>query len=270
MGHCFKKKALLGVFLVGVTGSLYLLSLFAAELKSYQFIGREGAGSQTTISVSGEGRSYATPDTALVSFSITHEAKTNTEARKFVDDRAKAVTAYLKEKGVAEKDIKSTGYNLYPKYEWEQKQIVCVAYPCPQPPGKQVLTGYEVTQSFEVKVRNIDDVGTIVGGVVDKGATNMSGPSFIVDNEDAVKSAARKEAIDKAKAKADELARSLGVTLVRVVSFNEGNDYPIYYGRGGMVEAKMMSADMGAPAPAVMPVGENTFTSNVTIVYEIR
>ena len=259
-----------------ITGSLFLFALFASELKSYQFIGRDVPGAQTTISVNGEGEAFRAPDIAEISFSITKEAKTAAEARKVVDDSMKTIHAFLTESKVEDKDIKTTGYNMYPKYEWVRKPCFVDAragatgltYPCND--GNQVLTGYEVTQSVDVKLRKIDDAGTVLGGLNDKGATNISGPTFRVDNADAVKAEARTEAIKKAKLKARELADSLGVTLVRIVSFSEGGDYGVYnYARGG-AEMMVKSMDAGAPAPADIPVGENKFISNVNIIYEIR
>ena len=266
-GH-WQKHGRSWVFIVlALAGALYLLTLAANTLAEYQYIGRD-IDSQTTIAVAGDGEAYAAPDIATVSFSITNESKQSTEARKVVDEKMKKIHDFLTASGVLEKDIKTTGYNLSPKYEWQEQRIVCIAYPCDQPPGKQVLTGYEVTQSVEVKVRKLDDAGKILGGLSDNGATNLSGLNFMVENEDAVQREAREEAIAKAKTKAGELAKDLGVSLVRIVSFNEGGNYPIYYGRAS-AKMELMSADSGMP-PADIPVGENKYTSNVTIVYEIR
>lgn len=258
-----------GIFaLLALAGSLYLFAMFANAVTEHQYIGRD-VNAQTTINVSGDGDAYAAPDIATVSFAITQESKNSVDARKTVDAKMKKIHDFLTDSGVIEKDIKTTSYNLYPKYEWEQKQITCIAYPCIQPPGRQVLVGYEVSQSVEVKIRNLDDAGKVLGGLTDNGATNLSGLNFLVENEDGVKAKAREVAIGKAKAKADQLAKDLGVKLVRIVSFNEGVNYPIYYGRGGGMEMKTMAAGM-APAPLDVPAGENKYTSNVTIVYEIR
>ena len=262
----WKKKFGVGFLGLAVSGSLLLLALFVTALKEYQYVGRD-FDQQTTITVSGEGEEYAAPDIAQVSFGVTQESKTATEARNTVSEKTNNTLAFLKESGVAEKDIKTTSYSLNPKYEWEQKQIVCIAYPCIQPPGKQVLVGYEVTQWIEVKVRNLDDGGNIVGGGPENGATNVRGPNFKIENKNAVIAKAREEAINEAKEKANVLADQLGVKLVRVVSFSEGYDYPIYgYGRGG--DMAVMKAE-AAPAP-ILPAGENQYVSNVTIVYEIR
>jgi uncharacterized protein YggE len=129
-----------------------------------------------------------------------------------------------------------------------------------------VLTGYEVSQTISVKIRKIDDAGKILVGVGDKGATNISGVSFSVDKKEAIEADARAKAIQDAEEKAKVLAKSLGVKLTRIVSFSESGGGPAYY-RGDMMEASMFkSADV---APSI-PTGENKFTSNVNIVYEIQ
>ncbi len=262
------QPAVIAVSILAVSGALLLFALFMNTLAEHQYIGRD-INSQTTISVSGDGEAYGAPDIASVSFSITQDAKTATEARQMVDAKMKKIHDFLTKAKIAEKDIKTTSYDLSPKYEWQQKQIVCIAYPCPQPPGQQVLTGYTVTQSVEVKIHDLDNAGVLLGGLTDNGASNVSGLNFMVENPDGLQTKAREEAIGKAQAKAEQLAKDLHVKLVRIVSFNEGANYPIYYARGGM-EMKAMSADAGAPPVPNIPVGENKYTSNVTITYEIR
>lgn len=270
-GMCWKQKIAKSVVLLAIAGSLFLLALFASELKAYQFVGKDVPGELVTIAVSGEGEAFAIPDIAEISFAITHEAKTPAEARAKVDEKMATIEKFLETNGVDKKDIKTTGYNLYPKYEWQQpRAFPCNEFRCPPtPPGKQILLGYEVTQSINVKIRKIDNAGTVLGGLTDKGAANVSGLTFKVDNEDAVKEEARNEAISKAKIKAKKLADELDVNLVRMTSFHEGGNYPIYdYARSESVGMKASVAV--APVPATIPVGENTYTSNVTIVYEVR
>ena len=77
---------------------------------------------------------------------------------------------------------------------------------------------------------------------------------------------ARKLAIDDAKEKARVLAKDLGVRLGKITSFSEsGLRYPVMY------ESAMIKDSVGtAPAPAELPKGENTISSDVTITYEIR
>ena len=264
------QKVVRGMFILAISGSLLLLAMFATELKQYKYIGSD-ATTQATISVSGDGDAYATPNIAAVSFSITEDAKTIADARKVVDAKMAAIHKFLNTSGVAEKDIKGN-YSFYPKYDNVGQPCAMNAMSTGVSPcytyGKQVLTGYEVSESVDIVIRNIDTAGTIVAGLADNGATNMSGPNFTVENEDGVKADARGIAIDKAEANAHVLADKLGVTLGRIVSFNEGGNYPMAY--GGMT-MKAMAADAAAPSEAAnIPAGQNKYTSNVTIVYEIK
>jgi uncharacterized protein YggE len=99
------------------------------------------------------------------------------------------------------------------------------------------------------------------------GVSDLNGPNFSIDNEDALKAQARKEAIDDAQTKAKALAKDLGVSLGRIANFSESGNYPtpMYYAK----DARVSSAGLEA-APAQIPKGENTITSDVTITYEIR
>jgi uncharacterized protein YggE len=262
-------KIMRAIVILLMACSFYVAGQFINGLKENSFIGRT-LETPATINVSGTGEAFAAPDVANISFAVTKDAKTVAEAQKLSADGINAIMAFLKEKGIDKKDIQTTSYNLYPKYEY-QKAVTCLDYNmngyCPQ--GKQILMGYTVSQSVAVKVRKIDDAGTIIGGLGEKGATDISGINLEVDEPEAVQAEARDEAIKDAKDKAQTLAKSLGVRLVRIVSYSDGGNYPAYreYGIGG--GAKLMAADMAAPAPEI-PVGQNQYSSNVTITYEIQ
>lgn len=188
-------------------------------------------------------------------------------AQKDVTSRVSATIDFLKKSGIEEKDIKTTNYNAYPKYEYQRASAeICASGNCQ--PGKQVLVGYEVSETVSVKIRNTDDTGKIVAGLGKLSVSDISGPNFAIDDEDALKAEARKKAIDDAKTKADILAKELGVKLVRVVSFNENNGgYPIYYAKAAMGMGGAMETDAVAPR---IEKGENKISVDVNISYEIR
>ena len=261
--------------LILASGSLFLLAQFANSLKEWETIGRD-ISPQATIFVSGEGEAFAVPDIAEFSFSVVKEAQTVPEAQKLSAESSNAIIEFLKNSGIEEKDIKTVNYSVNPKYEWRrdiQPQIVCVRAPCPQPPisSNQVLIGYEVNQTVSIKVRKVDDAGTLLSGVGERGATNVSGIQFTVDDPEAMQRQARQEAIEKAEVKAKELAKDLGVRLVRIISFSEsGGQGPIFFGKAaGMEMAAMGMGGDAAIAPDIAP-GENRVSTTITITYEIR
>lgn len=237
-----------------------------AELQGLRYIGT-GIGATNVISVSGEGEALAVPDIATFNFTVTSKKPTVAAAQEEATKNINAVTAYLKEQGIADRDIKTTDYSVYPQYDYIQ--AACTNGYCP--PGRQVLNGYEVRQTTSVKVRDTGKAGDLLTGVGQKGATEVSGLNFTFDDPDAVQKEARQKAIADAKDKADELARELGVRIVRVVSYSEnGGGYPapMYardaYGLGGSV-----ANETKAVAPQIS-IGENKVTSYVSVTYEIR
>lgn len=263
-----KTKVLKALFFVFVLLALFLGVQTLSALKEYSYIGNGPAAN--VIAVNGTGEVFAIPDTATFSFSVTETGKTVAAAQDTASKKINSIIDAVKAMGVEDKDIKTTGYNSYPKYEYSN--FACPAGSSPAmgycPPGKQVLTGYEVSQTIEVKVRKTDDAGAILTKVGGLGAENISGLNFVVDNPDAVQAQARDKAVADARAKASVLAKSLGIKLNKIVNFYEsGNQPPVYYG----VTAMEKSASGGlAPTVPQVPTGENKITSNVTITYEVK
>lgn len=249
-----------------VAVALFVVALFVGEFKSIKYIG-QNIEFRNTITVSGKGEVMVVPDISEFNFGVIAEGKTAAVAQEEVTKKMNAIIAFLKKKNVNEKDIKTTNYSINPRYEYE-KGTVSRDYYYPLPNGKRNLAGYEVSHWVTVKLRTLDDVGAIVAEVGTLGATNVSGVNFVIDDEEKILAEARGRAIADARIKAKELARDLGVHLVKVVSFSDGG-YPIYY---RALEAKVADGGMGGGAPSVpeIPIGENTVTSNVTITYAIR
>jgi uncharacterized protein YggE len=179
--------------------------------------------------------------------------------------KANAIMDYIKGQGIDEKDIQTIDYSVNPHItRYEAKVCPANGY-CP--PGNQVISGYDVSETVSVKARDAKKAGTLLSGVGSKGASNVSGLSFTTDDPTALQAQARDKAIKQAKDKADVLAKSLGVSIVRVVGFSENN--------GGVNQyyAKDVSVSMGrgaAPTAPEIATGQNKITSNVSVIYEIR
>ena len=249
--------------LVALLLALFLFTITVKEFKSISYVGKD-VPAMNTVTVSGSGEAFKAPDIATFSFTIQDESLVVSQSQERVNTQVAATLSYLEKNGVEKKDIKTLNYSVYPRYEYPE--IRCITYPCPT--GERRLAGYTVSQSVSVKVRKLADAGKLVAGVGELGATELSGLQFEVDGDNEVLREARQEAITDAQTKAKQLAKDLGVRLVRIVNFSEGGNYPVYYG-------KAMSLGMGgdsasAPTPAQLPEGENQFISNVSITYEIR
>lgn len=239
----------LGVFLVAAT---------LVKLKEYRYV---GTNASNTITVSGTGKIERSPDTAKISFSIQDEQKELKVAQNNVSKKVDAITADLKAAGIEEKYIKTDSYTSYPQYDYPK--VECFRAPCPPP---SVLRGYRVTHAITVSIKDLEKVETVLNMLGSAGVTDLSGPNFGFEDDTAVAREARALAIADAKAQAKALAKSLGVRIVRIVSFSEGGNYPVpMYARSEMA----LDSKAGA-ANVALPVGDQSVQSNVTIVYEIQ
>jgi len=257
------KKILLASLIIVLNVFLVVLILsgvvdFINKIRAGQYIGKE-LEARNTITVSGTKEIYAKPDLALTTLSVITEAKTVTEALNENSEKMNAVINFVKNQGVEDKDLKTTGFNIYPRYEYYEK-YECVP-PCPS--GKRVLVGYEVYQSLQVKIRDLEKIGQIIEGAAEAGANEISDLQLTIDKQDELKKQAREQAIEKAKQKAKELASQLGVKLVKITNFSESGVVPYYYSA-----EKAMGIGGGGETPQI-ETGENKIEVTISITYEI-
>ncbi len=233
----------------GIALAVVLIVFLAVQTKQAS----ETAATTNTVSFSGTGKVLAKPDVAVIDLSIVTEAATSKAAQDSNSTKSDAVVKFLKAQGIEDKDIQTTGYNIYPQYDYNS--------------GRSILRGYQVNETITVKVRDLTKTDVVLSGVVSAGANQIGQLQLTIDDPEALKVQAREMAIKDAKAKAASLKSQLGISLGRIVNFMEdtGGVPPIYY-------AKSMSGagiGGGGPTPEIA-VGENEISSTVTITYQIR
>lgn len=149
------------------------------------------------------------PDIVTISAGVTSEAQTAVEALRQNSRQMRSVIDRIKTLGIAEDDIQTTGINLNARYDYDQEN------------NRQVFRGYQVSNRVSVKLRDIDETGEVLDALVAAGATDLGGPSFSVENDDAAKAAARRSAMTRADAQAREYATLAGYSDVRILQISE-------------------------------------------------
>lgn len=203
-----------------------------------------------TITVAGTGRVIISPDIADLRLGVSVTKPTVKAAQAAAADAMTAVIAGLKTLGIADRDLQTTILSLQPVYDYRNTT--------PR------LTGYNLSNSIAVTIRDLGKVGDAIDGALSAGATTLDGVTFRVEDQTAAELQARQAAIAEAKAKAQTLASAAGIALGGVASISETIapvPYPINYG-----------ASAGAPAKdAQTPVepGTNEVTVTVSVVYLI-
>lgn len=248
---------------VGILLSFFLAVISIKEIKAIRYVKDPLANS---ITVNGKGEAVSIPDVATFSFSVTETAKTVDEAQAKATTKIDATLKALKDGGVNDKDIKTLSYNINPHYEYIEGSCVAGG-PCR--PGKSVPTGYDVSQSVEVKIRDLKKAGALFSSVGAAGIQNVNGLTFSIDDIETIKSKARNLAIENAKEKAKTLAKQLGVSLVRITSFFDGSEEPPFYA-SAMTGEMMKTLSTPAVMTPQVPAGEQKVISKVSVTYEIR
>lgn len=208
-----------------------------------------------TITVSAEGKTTVTPDIAETSFSVVSRGKNPEELTDGNNQKVSATIQFLKSGGVADKDIKTVGYNLSPDYRYDPQT------------ERNFITGYTLTQTVMVKIRDFKKVADIIGGLTPLGVNQIGGINFSIEDQEKFLSVARGEALSKAKAKALELANQGGARLGRIVNISEsqgGFPIPYYYG------ASTLRAESTAVAALTIEPGSQEVRDQITLVYELE
>ena len=187
--------------MVGVITALALVAAACTPSVTVENTGTTAEGATTGIAVSGTGKIAGTPDTLTISFGVTVLADSVTAAVASAAENAEAVMTALKTAGVAEEDIQTANYSIFPQYDYRN--------------DTQNLVGYQVNNTVTAKVRDLDAAGTIIDDVAAAGGdtVTVSGVSFSIEDNEQLVAAARAAAWDDAQTKAEQLATLAGVTL---------------------------------------------------------
>lgn len=244
-------------------GLALTLALIVVSYAFFQFAHSYGRSQEIeTFSVSAESKVTAIPDIAQFSFGVLTEGGTNVGSlQQDNTKKANAIIDFVKSKGIEAKDIKTENYSITPRYTYSnciEGRILC-------PPPE--ITGYSISQSVSVKIRDFSKISDLLGGVVERGANSVSQISFTTDDPTSLKQKAREEAIAKAKEQAKSIAKAAGFRLGRLVNVGEGNmgfPTPMPYGIGGTV-----AEDKAVPGPTIEP-GSQEVSIQVTLTYEIK
>lgn len=249
--------------LLGVLGIVFLATLSVTAFLFVRFVGRTSSTATPSFTVSAEGKVVAIPDVAEFIFGVVTEGNLNLgELQEENTEKINGAIDFLKENGVEEKDIKTQDYYVSPRYTY-----CTYGFTENCPPAE--ITGYTITQSVEVKVRELPKAGELLGGIVEHGANSVSQLSFKVDDTDELEAEAREQAMQKARDKAKDIAKAGDFRLGRLLSVSESFNspiQPIYYdGRGG----GEVGYSIEEASPSIEP-GSQEVVINVTLEYQIK
>jgi uncharacterized protein YggE len=210
-----------------------------------------------TITVVGEGKVKIKPDIARTNIGVEVLKPTVAEARKANKEIIDAIFVTLKEQGIAEKDIQTSGFSVYAE-----------RYGADGPLPEEKVS-YRVSNSVTIIVRDLEHVGEVLDAAIKAGANNIYGIEFSLENTKPAMAEARKSATADAKAKAEELATLNGLKVGHVLSISEviGSAGVAPYA-APVTNVGFANNAAGSGGPQIAP-GELDVATNLQIVFEI-
>ena len=192
---------------------------------------------------------------ATVELGVETEADNVATAIDLSNQTVERVTQALIDAGIADSDIQSTHFNV-----WREE-------------GFDRLTGqptdevtFHVDSTVRVKVRDIDQISSMIQTGLDAGATNVFGLTFGIDDSADLEAEARLLALDDAKDRAQQLANALGKTLGEPIIVSE-----LVAGSalGGLAEAALFRGMGGGGGGPPLSPGELTVGVQVDLMYSV-
>ena len=204
------------------------------------------------VEVSGEGSVSAAPDFARVTLGVTSAGKTAGEAMAANAKAASTLVSLIKAEGIAPADIQTTEVSISPVF----------SQPAHGQETAPTITGYSVSNSVTMIVRDIPRLGALLDKAVTAGANSVYGIGFGHNDPSALLDKARPLAVADARRKAEIYANAGGARIGRLMVLTEeaGPQQPIAFSRAYIA---------GARAPTPIEAGEDKLTVAITARFEL-
>jgi uncharacterized protein YggE len=208
-----------------------------------------------SLSVSGNGIVYLTPDIAYIYIGVHNEDPVIATAVNNNNTQTQALVDALKNAGIVTEDIQTSNFSVYSTSSYDKVT------------GVSTGTAYAVDNTVYVTVRDLTKLGTLLNTAVSAGANNINSITFDVADKTAAMAQARTKAMANASSLAGELAQTAKVTLgqIQEVTYSDNSPSPYYaYGMGGG------GAGLAPNASVPIQPGLTQITVTVSVTYAIK
>ena len=215
-------------------GTLLILTLTACDVNIASEV-LSSPATDRTIYVTGSGSVTGEPDIATLDLGVSVEQETVAEAREEAASAMTALIAALKANNVAEKDIKTENFSIYPQYDYTD--------------NGRILRGYRVNNTVRAKIRELATLSDVIDAAAAAGGNSIviNSIQFMIDDTTPLQTQARSLAVKDAEAKAQTLAEASGVTLGGPITITEST-----YFEGPPIP--FATAEVALMMPRVLPL----------------
>ena len=243
------------------------------------------------ISAAGRGIASAPPDLADLSLGVEAFAGSVKAARTAAAEAMTAMLEALKANGVAERDIRTDYFDIRPQYTGREitrcpagdTDSAAAAVPGREGGGpeladgcyqewQQVLTGYLVSNTVKVKVRDLESLSPVIDAATAAGGdlTRFNRLSFAIEDTAALQEQARAAAVADLQERAGQLAEFGGVALGELISIAETGFAPPERADLSKTALAMEAADASAGRSTPIAAGQLSVEVTVQGTFAIR
>ena len=235
-----------------VVVAVLLVSAVAAAQPKAAVMPPPSTHAPRVVVVSGHGEAAARPDQTSIMVGVESQASTAAAALADNNKKMAALIAAVKQAGVADKDVRTTSFQVFPYYTESKTN-----------PQQAVLAGYRVVNEVTVRSKNVAGLGALLDKLVSVGANQIRGVTFEIADDTALKVDARKRAMEDAEKRARQLAELAGASLGPVHDVRETQG-----GVGPLPHTRMMMAEAKQSVP--MEAGESVVAVDVEAAWTLR
>lgn len=209
-----------------------------------------------SLTVSGDAEVAAEPDLAVVRLGATAQAPAAATAQQQVNEVMQRAISAIREAGVPEKQIQTTGLSLQPVYSHPRR-----GSPDEEPQEPKIIA-YRASNTVRVEVDDIASVGPVIDAGIGAGANELQGIFFELKDDTPQRAQALRQAVKSARHKADALAEAAGVRLLAIQHIQEG---------GVQIVSPMSHRAEAMAFEASTPIqpGQVQVSASVTLTYRI-
>ncbi len=210
-----------------------------------------------TIRVEGLGEVKVAPDEAFLDLGVETLAPTAKVAAEENARKMEKIIGALVQAGIPRKEIETRNYTVYQEFE-----------PQPRPDVAPKSRGYRVSNTVQVRVRELSRLGPLLDVALAAGTNRVESVRFELSKPEVVQGDALRNAVERARQSAQVLASSLGVKLGPVLDASTVSEPPRFIPVTQFEMARAASVADVSTTP-IQPQ-EQTVQARVTLVFAIE
>ena len=219
-----------------------------------------------SITVNGAGKVTVPADVGVVDLGVEVIASTVKDARTQAASSMRKVLTAVKAKGIADKDITTTEFSIWPETTWVEEPIDLGGGRVVRG-GRSVVIGYRVSNQVSIKVNDLEKLADVIDDAALAGGDDarVSSVYFTAEDTSMALDNARKLAVADAKHRANLYASEFSVDLGTLISMSEDVGVDPYGGPVAFARAESLAAGPSTPLNS----GEIEVEVNITAKFAI-